>query len=57
MQYFDMMTEDIVDEEYVRAEYEWFKKQPWFSGDYEAFKDSHFQPLGASPDEFLGQEE
>jgi hypothetical protein len=45
MQYFDMETEDLVDESSVREKYEWFKRQPWFSGDYETFVAKHFQKL------------
>ena len=40
--YYDPEYDRMVNEDYIRNQYDWFSKQPWFNKDYETFKRDNF---------------
>lgn len=40
--YYDPEYDKLVDESYIKNQYEWFSKQKWFNKSYEQFKKDNF---------------
>lgn len=42
MKYYDPEYDQMVEEDYIRGQFSWFKKQKWFHKTYEQFKEDNF---------------